>query len=91
MFVLAIKVYGIELMLSKSTNEQPTKYVIFDTDMGGDDAWALQIVLKAEKELQNVKILAITTTFGSSNVTNAIKNRACIGLMLDMSSFPLIW
>lgn len=55
-FVLAIKVYGIKLMLSKSTNEQPTKYVIFDTDMGGDDAWALQIVLKAEKELQNVEI-----------------------------------
>lgn len=75
-FVFAIKNYGIELaaMLSTSTNEQPTKYIIFDTDMGGDDAWALQIVLKAEKEFQNVKIVAITTTFGNSNVTNTIKN-----------------
>lgn len=60
--------------LLKSTSVQPTKYVILDTDMGGDDAWALQMVLKAEKEFQNVKLLAITTTFGNSNVTNAIKN-----------------
>lgn len=77
MFLFAIKVYGIEFtdMLSKPASEhRPTKYVIFDTDMGGDDAWALQFVLKAEKEFGNVQILAITTTFGNSNVTNAIKN-----------------
>lgn len=75
-FLFTIKVYGRELtaMLSKPTNEQHVKYIIFDTDMGADDAWALQMVLKAEKEFRNIKLLAITTTFGNSNVTNAIKN-----------------
>lgn len=56
------------------TKGQPTKYVIFNTDMGADDAWALQMVLKAEKEFQSVKVLAITTTFGNTDVINVMKN-----------------
>lgn len=73
--VFRINAYNAEFknILAKSTSET-IKYVIFDTDMGGDDAWALQFVLKSEKECQNVKVLAITTTFGNSDVTNAIKN-----------------
>lgn len=60
--------------VSRGTSETTTKYVIFDTDMGGDDAWALQLVLKAEKESKNVEVLAITIVDGNTIVENAIKN-----------------
>lgn len=50
------------------------KYVIVDTDMGCDDAWALQMILKAEKHLKNVKVLAITLVNGNTTVENALKN-----------------
>lgn len=50
------------------------KYVIFDTDMGSDDAWALQMLLKAEKHLQNIKVLAITTVFGNTTTEHVIRN-----------------
>lgn len=50
------------------------KRVIFDSDMGADDAWALQMILKAEKLLQNVKVLAITTVHGNTSAENAVKN-----------------
>lgn len=50
------------------------KLVIFDTDMGGDDAWALQMMLKAEIHLQIVKILAVTICNGTTTADNAIKN-----------------
>lgn len=56
------------------TEEMKPKYVIFDTDMGGDDAWALQMILKAEKLLKTVKVLAITTINGNTSTDNAIKN-----------------
>lgn len=50
------------------------KLVIFDTDMGFDDAWALQMILKAEKYLKNVQVLAITVVNGNTTVDNVIKN-----------------
>lgn len=50
------------------------KYVIFDTDMGSDDAWALQMILKAEKVLKTIKLLAITTVNGNTTNENVIKN-----------------
>lgn len=56
------------------TNEAKPNYVILDTDMGADDAWALQMMLKAEKILKNVKLLAITVVHGNTTVENAIKN-----------------
>lgn len=54
--------------------ENSPKLVIFDTDMGSDDAWALQMMLKAEKLLQNVRILGITTVCGNTSLENVIKN-----------------
>lgn len=54
--------------------EAKERFVIFDTDMGADDAWALQMILKAEKAKQNVKVLAITTVHGNTTVDNATKN-----------------
>ena len=48
--------------------------VIFDTDMGADDAWALQMLMKAEKILLTVNVQAITTVHGNTSVENAVKN-----------------
>lgn len=50
------------------------KYLIFDQDGGIDDAWALQMLLKAEKHLKSVKVLAITTVNGNTRIENVIKN-----------------
>lgn len=47
---------------------------INDPSAGADDAWALQMVLKAEKEFKSVKVLAITTVAGNTDPINAIKN-----------------
>lgn len=76
-FQLCVFLFVLEtdgFMQSKLPSEQPIKYVILDTDMGGDDAWALQMLLKAEKELRNVKLLAITTVVGNADMTDVIKN-----------------
>lgn len=56
------------------TSGSSIKYVIFDTDMGSDDAWALQMILKAEQYHKNVKVLTITTVNGNTTTENAIKN-----------------
>lgn len=56
------------------TKETIQKYVIVDTDMGTDDAWALLMLLKAEKCFQNIKILAITCVSGNTSLENVVKN-----------------
>lgn len=58
----------------KMTKEYTVKNVIFDTDMGTDDAWALQMILKAEKNLKNLKVLAITLVNGNTTVDHALRN-----------------
>lgn len=60
--------------LSALGNHGSVEYFIFDTDMGADDAWSLQMILKVEKEFKNVKVLAITTVAGNTDPINAIKN-----------------
>lgn len=50
------------------------KYIIVDTDMGPDDAWALLLLLKAEKCFKNITILAITCVDGNTTMENVIKN-----------------
>lgn len=55
-------------------NKSEPRYIIFDTDMGSDDGWALQMMLKAEKHFNDIKILAITTVNGNTTVENALKN-----------------
>lgn len=39
-FVFTIDAYGMNFtdILCKPTRDKPTKYIIFDTDMGADDA-----------------------------------------------------
>lgn len=92
------------------STEATPKYVIFDTDMGSDDAvsfekkkenkratflksifqWALQMLLKAEKHLKSIKIIAITAVNGNTTMENVIKNtyRILDGLgRTDVSKF----
>lgn len=57
-----------------TNDKSEPRYIIFDTDMGSDDSWALQMLLKGEKKLKNVKIVAITTVNGNTTVENVIKN-----------------
>lgn len=59
---------------SEPTVDSTMKYVILDTDMGADDAWALQMLLNAAKKMKNVEVLAITTVYGNTNEKNVIKN-----------------
>lgn len=47
--------------------------VVFDTDMGTDDAWALFMLIKAEKEY-NVKLMGVTIVHGNTDVENAAEN-----------------
>lgn len=54
--------------------EVKERLVIFDTDMGADDAWALQMILREEKIAKTVKVLAITAVNGNTNTENVIKN-----------------
>lgn len=53
--------------------EDNTELIIFDTDAGIDDAWALLMLLKAEKT-RNIKVLAITLVHGNTTVDYAADN-----------------
>lgn len=57
-----------------SAQQQSTpNYIIFDTDLGSDDAWALLMLLRAEKS-HNLKILAITCVNGNGPLDNVAIN-----------------
>lgn len=56
------------------TKETIEKYLIVDTDMGTDDAWALLMLLKAEKCFKNIVILALTCVSGNTSMENVVKN-----------------
>lgn len=49
------------------------KNIIFDTDMGPDDAWALIMLLKAEK-FRDYRVRGITCVHGNTDTENAAKN-----------------
>lgn len=50
-----------------------TRYVILDTDMGLDDAWAL-VMLLALVRTTKVKVLAVTCSFGNTDLDKALSN-----------------
>lgn len=50
-----------------------TRYIILDEDLGTDDAWALFLLLKAEKT-HNLKVLALTCVNGNGSVDNVARN-----------------
>lgn len=47
--------------------------VIYDTDMGTDDAWALFMLLKAEQKY-NLKIMGVTLVQGNTSLENVAVN-----------------
>ena len=55
-------------------NNISVKRVIIDMDPGYDDAWALQMLLQAEKKLSNIKIMAIICCNGNTSVHNSAIN-----------------
>lgn len=54
--------------------EKPDKYIILDTDMGVDDAWALFLILRLILNLSNVKLLGITCVHGNTSMEDVIRN-----------------
>lgn len=50
------------------------RYVILDTDMGVDDAWAIFLLLRVIFQLSNVKLLAITCIPGNTTPKNTVRN-----------------
>lgn len=65
------------------------KYVIFYHDGGTDDAWALLMLLQAEKHLKNIKLLAITCVNGNTTIDNVIKNTYHILRLMGRSDVSL--
>lgn len=49
------------------------KYVIIDTDCGGDDALAIMLAALCHKK-GLIKLLAITCTYGNTTLDNVVKN-----------------
>lgn len=64
----------MHLKSENAMNDKVKKYVIIDTDMGTDDAWALLLLLKAEKYFQNIKVLGITTVHGNAEMGDVLHN-----------------
>lgn len=67
-----------------SSSNDPTRFVIFDEDMGTDDAWALIMLLKAERT-HNIKVLAITCVAGNTTVQNVAINTMRVLQLLNRS------
>ncbi|KAJ6649389.1 putative uridine nucleosidase 2, partial [Pseudolycoriella hygida] len=65
-----------------------TELIIFDTDPGIDDAWALLMLLKAEK-VRNIKVLAITLVHGNTTVDYAVDNCLRTLKCIDRTDVPI--
>lgn len=65
-----------------------TELIIFDSDAGIDDAWALLMLLKAEK-VRNVKVIAITLVHGNTTVDYAADNCLRILNSVDRTDVPI--
>lgn len=64
-------------------------YVVFDCDIGTDDAWALIMLIKAENELKKFKTLGVTCVFGNTDVDNVAKNAIRVLDSLDRTDIPI--
>lgn len=59
-----------------SASSKKPKKLIIDTDAGGDDAAAILLALGFEKnsEKSSFEVIAITCTYGNTNLTNVATN-----------------
>lgn len=54
--------------------DKTERLIIFDTDMGTDDAWALYLLLRAELKYEHIKVVAITCVHGNTSLNFAVRN-----------------
>uniref|UniRef100_A0A1I8Q2G7 Inosine/uridine-preferring nucleoside hydrolase domain-containing protein n=1 Tax=Stomoxys calcitrans TaxID=35570 RepID=A0A1I8Q2G7_STOCA len=85
--------------------KSPGGYVVYDCDIGNDDAWGLLILIKGEKLFQNMatnglpskemdvrepyKILGITCVQGNTSVDNCAKNAFRVLESVDRLDIPV--
>lgn len=62
--------------------------ILIDQDAGGDDAWALLMLLMNEREY-NVCVQAITCTHGNTDIDNVARNVARTLAALNRSDVPV--
>ncbi|XP_050099802.1 uncharacterized protein LOC126580015 [Anopheles aquasalis] len=62
--------------------------VIIDLDAGTDDAWALLMLLRAEKRY-NLQVIAITCVHGNTDVDNVTSNVLRILTAIDRTDVPV--
>lgn len=65
-----------------------TELIIFDSDAGIDDAWALLMLLKAE-QVRNIKVIAVTVVHGNTTVDYAADNCLRILSSADRTDVPV--
>ncbi|XP_011881375.1 PREDICTED: inosine-uridine preferring nucleoside hydrolase-like [Vollenhovia emeryi] len=70
---IMIMLYLLCFVFSKRHDTRPRKMVI-DADPGGDDALAVMLAVMHEAKTREIEILAITATYGNTNLTNVEKN-----------------
>lgn len=63
--------------------------VIIDADVGFDDAWALIMMLQAEKMFGTVEVLGITCVNGNTSVSNAATNTLRVLEMLNRTDIKV--
>lgn len=62
-------------MSLSAMEEESQNFVVFDTDVGTDDAWALLMLIRAEeKKLKNIKILGVTCVHGNTEIEHVVRN-----------------
>lgn len=62
-----------QIPVKNMSDDTLCKQIIFDCDVGTDDAWALLMLLRAEEEF-NIKVVAITCTHGNTSLENVAIN-----------------
>ncbi|EDW80713.1 uncharacterized protein Dwil_GK11421 [Drosophila willistoni] len=63
-------------------------YVVYDCDIGTDDAWGLAMLLRAEKK-GNFKVSAVTCVQGNTDVDNATLNAFRVLTTLERLDVPV--
>lgn len=79
--------YLLCFVISKRHNIR--RKIVIDTDPGGDDALAVMLALKYETKIRDIDILAITVTYGNTDLENAEKNLLKILTVANRENIPV--